>query len=100
MGGEPGAGIAGSAVSALACGVRAVCSTLLGFPAFKTVEQGAATSIYGALSPDLGAATNGAYLADAALGNPAPAATDDGTADALWAKSAELTGVDIKKRTG
>lgn len=93
VGGEPGAGIAGAAVAALGGAVRAVCSTVLGFPGFKTTEQGAATTLYGALSPDLGAAQNGAYLADAAVGKPAPRATDDAVADALWAKSAQLTGV-------
>lgn len=93
VGGEPGAGMAGAAVAAVGSAVRSFCSTVLGFPGFKTTEQGAATTLYGALSPDLGAPQNGCYLADAAIGKPSKRALDDAAADALWAKSAELTGV-------
>lgn len=56
LGGVPGGSIAGHALAAVGAGVRAVATTLLGFPAFKTVDQGAATSVYAALSKELGRA--------------------------------------------
>ena len=93
MGGAPGEGVAGALVSCVGSAVRGFCSTVLGFPAMKSVEQGAATTVYAALSPDLTAATSGAYLADCGPGKAAPAATDDALADALWEASAKATGV-------
>ncbi|GAB7106255.1 SDR family NAD(P)-dependent oxidoreductase [Streptomyces phaeofaciens JCM 4814] len=72
-------------------------------PGFKTPEQGAATQVWAATSPQLDG-MGGVYLEDCDIAEPAP---DDGTragvkswatdreqAARLWALSAELTGVD------
>ncbi|MBO3675475.1 SDR family NAD(P)-dependent oxidoreductase [Streptomyces sp. NEAU-YJ-81] len=71
--------------------------------AFKTPEQGAATQVWAATSPQLNG-MGGVYLEDCDIAEPAPAdgsrvgvkewATDPEQAARLWALSAELTGVD------
>ena len=77
-------------------------------PEFKTPEQGAATSVWAATSPEV-EAFGGRYLEDAALapsfseGDVRPSdavgvkdyAQDPASAARLWAWSAELTGVDV-----
>ncbi|MGW7266257.1 SDR family NAD(P)-dependent oxidoreductase [Streptomyces sp. NPDC054842] len=70
---------------------------------FKTPEQGAATQVWAATSPQL-AGMGGVYLEDCDIAEPAPAdgtrtgvcdhATDPEQAARLWELSAELTGVD------
>ncbi|MFJ3223054.1 SDR family NAD(P)-dependent oxidoreductase [Streptomyces sp. NPDC086783] len=70
---------------------------------FKTPEQGAATQVWAATSPQL-AGRGGVYLEDCDIAEPAPAdgtrtgvcahATDPEQAARLWRLSAELTGVD------
>ncbi|MCX4513691.1 SDR family NAD(P)-dependent oxidoreductase [Streptomyces sp. NBC_01619] len=71
--------------------------------AFKTPQQGAATQVWAATSPQLNG-MGGVYLEDCDIAEPAPAdgsrvgvkewATDPQQAARLWALSAELTGVD------
>ncbi|MFJ4468017.1 SDR family NAD(P)-dependent oxidoreductase [Streptomyces sp. NPDC089424] len=71
--------------------------------AFKTPQQGAATQVWAATSPQLDG-MGGVYLEDCDIAGPAPAdgarvgvkewATDPEQAARLWALSAELTGVD------
>ncbi|MEV6027873.1 SDR family NAD(P)-dependent oxidoreductase [Streptomyces sp. NPDC052036] len=71
--------------------------------AFKTPEQGAATQVWAATSPQL-AGMGGVYCEDCDIAEPAPAdggrggvkawATDPEQAARLWELSAELTGVD------
>ena len=74
--------------------------------AFKTPEQGAATSVWCATSPQL-EGMGGVYCEDCDIAEPAPPeataaarrgvrayAVDPGEAARLWAVSAELTGVD------
>ncbi|MFE9808409.1 SDR family NAD(P)-dependent oxidoreductase [Streptomyces sp. NPDC005548] len=70
--------------------------------AFKTPEQGAATQVWAATSPQLDG-LGGVYCEDCDIAEPAPAdgsrtgvkphATDPEQATRLWALSAELTGV-------
>ncbi|MFJ5222986.1 SDR family NAD(P)-dependent oxidoreductase [Streptomyces sp. NPDC088400] len=73
-------------------------------PAFKTPEQGAATQVWAATSPQL-AGAGGVYCEDVDIAAPAAAdtsvpggvrayATDPEQAARLWQLSAELTGVD------
>jgi len=69
----------------------------------KTVEQGAATQVWAATTPQL-AGMGGVYLEDCEIAEPAPAdgtrvgvrdyAVDPEEAARLWTLSAELTGVD------
>ncbi|UXY31420.1 SDR family NAD(P)-dependent oxidoreductase [Streptomyces sp. HUAS TT20] len=69
---------------------------------FKTPQQGAATQVWAATSPQLDG-MGGVYLEDCDIAEPAPAdgertgvmdwATDPEQAARLWALSAELTGV-------
>ena len=66
-----------------------------GMPQFKTVEQGAATSVWAAVSSDL-EGRGGLYLADCevtAADDPqlAPWATDEASAERLWVLSQDLT---------
>ncbi|GIJ44334.1 oxidoreductase [Virgisporangium aliadipatigenens] len=75
-------------------------------PSFKTPQQGAATEVWAATSPQLDG-LGGLYLEDCEVAEPiaddddtAPGgvrswATDPAQAERLWAWSAELTGVDI-----
>ena len=70
---------------------------------FKTPEQGAATQVWAATSPQL-AGMGGVYLEDCDIAEPADSAdigpgvrahaTDPAQAERLWTYSAELTGVD------
>jgi NAD(P)-dependent dehydrogenase (short-subunit alcohol dehydrogenase family) len=61
-------------------------------PQYKTVEQGAATSVWAAVAPELDA-QGGAYLADAAVSDDdAPWTRDAEAAARLWAMSEELVG--------
>lgn len=55
----------------------------------KTVEQGAATTVWAATSPEL-RDHNGAFLADCRLAEPASNAVDAVTAQRLWELSADL----------
>ncbi|MFI6240236.1 oxidoreductase [Micromonospora sp. NPDC050795] len=59
---------------------------------FKTVEQGAATQVWAATSPDLDA-KGGDYCVDCRTTDGSP--TDSGEAARLWALSADLTGLDL-----
>jgi NAD(P)-dependent dehydrogenase (short-subunit alcohol dehydrogenase family) len=73
------------------------------FSSFKTPEQGAATSVWAATSPQLDG-MGGVYCEDCDIAEPAtdpesrrgvrPYATDPDQAARLWSLSAELTGVD------
>ena len=61
-------------------------------PQYKTVEQGAATSVWAATAPELDSA-GGAYLADAEISDDdAPWTRDAEAAARLWALSEELVG--------
>lgn len=72
-------------------------------PSFKTPEQGAATQVWAATSPQLDG-MGGLYCEDCEIAEPAPPtgervgvkdyAIDPEQAERLWALSAELTGVD------
>jgi retinol dehydrogenase 12 len=97
VGGQPGTW-AGSALAAVGGAVRAIGSTILGRPLMKTVPQGAATSVYAATSPDLGAAQNGFYLADCGPCAPSAAGRDDALADALWAATEADVDAALAKR--
>jgi NAD(P)-dependent dehydrogenase (short-subunit alcohol dehydrogenase family) len=76
---------------------------LLNPEGFKTPQQGAATQVWAATSPQLDG-KGGVYLEDCDIAEPAPAsgervgvkdwATDPEQAARLWRLSAELTGVD------
>lgn len=70
---------------------RAAAGNGGGMPQFKTLEQGAATSVYAAVSPDLDG-VGGQYLDDAAIGTPADYALDPDAADRLWVMSEEMVG--------
>jgi NAD(P)-dependent dehydrogenase (short-subunit alcohol dehydrogenase family) len=62
-----------------------------GLGEFKTVEQGAATSVYAAVSPSL-EGVGGRYLEDVDFGEPSAWATDSDSAERLWAMSESLVG--------
>jgi NAD(P)-dependent dehydrogenase (short-subunit alcohol dehydrogenase family) len=76
---------------------------------FKTPEQGAATTVWAATSPQL-AARGGVYCADCDIadvvdsvrpgGGVMAHAVDPGSAARLWEVSAQLTGVDAFARVG
>lgn len=72
---------------------NAEAGTGQGMPAFKSVEQGAATSVWAAVAPEL-AEVGGAYLADAEIrvDEARPYALDADAARRLWALSEELVG--------
>ena len=55
---------------------------------FKTVPQGAATTIFAATAPEL-AGRSGAYLADCRLATPRPMALDGALAEEVWRRSEE-----------
>ena len=75
-------------------GVRGVLTRVLGFPGVKTVEQGAATSVFAAVAPlgvvgkgssgSSGSIPNGSYLSDCRLGETTPEGKDDALAAKLW----------------
>jgi NAD(P)-dependent dehydrogenase (short-subunit alcohol dehydrogenase family) len=68
---------------------RAKASATGGMPEFKTIPQGAATTVYAAVTEELDG-HGGAYLSDCALAEPAPWATDDEIARGLWDLSESL----------
>lgn len=71
---------------------RAKSSPSGGMPAYKSVEQGAATSVWAATAPELDD-QGGAYLADAEVTDQhAPWARDPESARRLWALSEQLVG--------
>jgi NAD(P)-dependent dehydrogenase (short-subunit alcohol dehydrogenase family) len=71
---------------------RAKASPSGGMPAYKSVEQGAATSVWAATAPEL-ADHGGAYLADAEVTDQhAPWARDPESARRLWTLSEEMVG--------
>lgn len=62
-----------------------------GLPEFKTVEQGAATSVWVAVSPEM-EGVGGRYCEDASVSTPADYAVDADAAARLWAMSEEFVG--------
>jgi NAD(P)-dependent dehydrogenase (short-subunit alcohol dehydrogenase family) len=63
-----------------------------GLPPFKSIPQGAATTVWAATAPEL-AGRGGAYLADCAISSEhAPWATDAVAAQRLWTLSERLVG--------
>lgn len=62
-----------------------------GMPPAKSVEQGAATSVWAATAPELDA-HGGAYLEDCHVSAAAPHATDPDDAARLWALSEQIVG--------
>jgi NAD(P)-dependent dehydrogenase (short-subunit alcohol dehydrogenase family) len=71
---------------------RAKSSPSGGMPPYKTVEQGAATSVWAATAPELDA-EGGTYLADTEVTDQhAPWARDPESARRLWALSEQLVG--------
>jgi NAD(P)-dependent dehydrogenase (short-subunit alcohol dehydrogenase family) len=71
---------------------RAKSSPSGGMPAYKTVEQGAATSVWAATAPELDD-EGGTYLADAEVTDQhAPWARDPDSATRLWTLSEEMVG--------
>jgi NAD(P)-dependent dehydrogenase (short-subunit alcohol dehydrogenase family) len=63
-----------------------------GLPGYKSLEAGAATSVWAATAPEL-ADVGGVYLADCAISTEhAPWALDDDGARRLWTMSEELVG--------
>ncbi|MEZ5245534.1 MAG: SDR family NAD(P)-dependent oxidoreductase [Acidimicrobiales bacterium] len=62
-----------------------------GLPSFKTVEQGAATSVFAAVDPSL-EGIGGRYLDDVEFAEPEAWATDPEAAERLWAMSESLVG--------
>jgi NAD(P)-dependent dehydrogenase (short-subunit alcohol dehydrogenase family) len=71
---------------------RAAASPSGGMPAYKTVEQGAATSVWAATAPELDE-RGGTYLADAEVSDQhAPWARDPESAQRLWALSEQMVG--------
>jgi retinol dehydrogenase 12 len=63
---------------------------------FESPEQGAATSLYVATSPDL-ATTSGRYFADSRERETTPAARDGDAARRLWNRSCEWVGVPVEE---
>ena len=71
---------------------RAKNSSSGGMPPYKTVEQGAATSVWAATAPELDE-QGGTYLADAEVTDQhAPWARDPESAKRLWALSEQMVG--------
>jgi NAD(P)-dependent dehydrogenase (short-subunit alcohol dehydrogenase family) len=62
-----------------------------GLPEFKTIEQGAATSVLAAVAPSL-EGIGGRYLDNADFGEPADYAVDVDSAERLWSLSESLVG--------
>lgn len=73
---------------------------LLGFvmlPWMKTVEAGAATTLYAATAPEC-ARAGGEYLSNCAPGRAPALAGDEEVQERLWAVSAEATGLEARSR--
>ena len=62
-----------------------------GMPPAKSIEQGAATSVWAATAPELDV-QGGAYLEDCHVSEAAPHATDPDDAARLWALSEQIVG--------
>lgn len=62
-----------------------------GLPAYKSIEAGAATTVWAATSPTL-ADVGGLYLADCSIAEAKPYALDPAAARRLWALSEQLIG--------
>ncbi|XP_046670235.1 retinol dehydrogenase 13-like [Homalodisca vitripennis] len=73
-------------------GSRQLAATL-GYFFYKTLDQGAQTTLHCALDPDVGSQT-GLYYSDCATKEPSATAQDEEVARKLWEESARLTGVD------
>jgi NAD(P)-dependent dehydrogenase (short-subunit alcohol dehydrogenase family) len=69
--------------------VRSAPSNASGKVSYKSIPQGAATTVYAATSTD---AAPGSYLADCAVSTAAPHATDPVAAERLWTLSEQLVG--------
>ncbi|GAB4821955.1 hypothetical protein N2152v2_009001 [Parachlorella kessleri] len=76
---------------------RALAGWMTWIPGFKTVEQGAATTVYAATAPEL-ETQSGAYLSDCRVVAPSKAAQDADLAKRLWAKTEELIQAALKRR--
>ena len=78
---------------------RAKAAPSGGMPPRKTVEQGAATSVWAATAPELDA-QGGTYLADAEVTDEhAPWARDPESAERLWTLSEQMVGQDVRLLT-
>ncbi|XP_054257520.1 retinol dehydrogenase 13-like, partial [Macrosteles quadrilineatus] len=73
-------------------GARNLAATL-GYFFYKTVDQGAQTTLHCALDETAGSQT-GLYYSDCAVKEPCELAKDEELAKRLWEESAKLTGVD------
>jgi NAD(P)-dependent dehydrogenase (short-subunit alcohol dehydrogenase family) len=62
---------------------------LLGAPFMKSIEQGAATTLYAASSPELDGAS-GAYLSDCAIASPSAEAANAELAARVWAATEQF----------
>jgi hypothetical protein len=62
-----------------------------------SVEEGAATGVYLAVSPDA-ADVSGGYFEDCSRSRPSAAARDDVTARRLWERSEQLTDLEESLR--
>ncbi|KAF9570865.1 hypothetical protein EC968_001304 [Mortierella alpina] len=74
--------------------IMRVCSAPLK-PLFRSAEEGALTSIYLALAPEL-ETVSGEFFSDQIPRQAHPAALSEDAQEQLWAKSVEYTGVDFK----
>jgi NAD(P)-dependent dehydrogenase (short-subunit alcohol dehydrogenase family) len=72
-------------------GERAAKRSGPGLPEFKSLEQGAATSVWVAVADEM-TDVGGTYCEDASVSTPAPYALDGDAAARLWAMSEELVG--------
>ena len=70
---------------------RAASGAGPGLPNFKSVQQGAATSVWAAVSADM-TDVGGTYCEDAAISVAADYATDVDYATRLWSVSEQLVG--------
>lgn len=66
------------------------------WPIVKTAKNGAQTSIYAALEPEL-KEVSGLYFSDCKPKEVAPAGKDDKSAKLLWAESKKWTGMGTSK---
>jgi NAD(P)-dependent dehydrogenase (short-subunit alcohol dehydrogenase family) len=72
--------------------VRSAPSNSSGKVSYKSIPQGAATSVYAATSTE---PAPGSYLADCAVAMAAPHATDPAAAERLWTLSEQLVGTPV-----
>jgi NAD(P)-dependent dehydrogenase (short-subunit alcohol dehydrogenase family) len=70
---------------------KAKASPSGGLPGYKSIEAGAATSVWAATAPEL-ASRGGVYLADCQVTAPAPWALDTESATRLWELTEDLVG--------